>query len=610
MSKRLSCSTMIAGSLVAAWLSGPPATQAADQADPSEPVAIVAGEPVTAEQVTSFGLLLRNTERRGPEGPQADLEDFIITRLHGDVYTTVPVASEPQDQTSPSLNYPAMAQRALLRERLQGKIESQIGADQSEYQAWYDQHVNEWIQPESMTAYHLFMQTSEEEPTSAPARVRQRMEQVKGEADAGTSFAVLARKYSEASSAEQGGLIGTVQRGRPFGAQGKPINPRLENALFQLEPGQVSGIVETSHGLHLLYAADYSTTVTPTLQDFITSGIVQRAVLGEKVPARRKALVEETIRRYGGRVVEPTTATADLTTATPAMEFAGRTITISDLEKIYGVPFTRAYTRARSNPEELKNLLRQVLEMEADIQAAIDLGVDKEPDTSASLQLLRQRADALERLQAIYASMGEEVTDEELRAEYEEVKELIRRPEAEGWVIVLSNPDVASTDTITRLRATDELKERSEKLAERAKAGEDFEQLIREATAADKRTTGGVVERHRLGAPGTDELTRAFDSVAGALTTEGDVVSQFGFNNSFVVAKLKERFPGEPDPFESIRPQLTRRALIERQKQVREDILRELEAQGKVRYLPAALRHGMGPSGAADKSTTSPAEAR
>jgi len=65
---------------------------------------------------------------------------------------------------------------------------------------------------------------------------------------AGQSFESVAREFSEDESASQGGLIGWVKRGG--------LAEQLDRAVFALKPGQMSNIIESERGYHLLKVYD------------------------------------------------------------------------------------------------------------------------------------------------------------------------------------------------------------------------------------------------------------------------------------------------------------------------------------------------------------------
>jgi len=64
------------------------------------------------------------------------------------------------------------------------------------------------------------------------------------------SFAEIATKFSDCSSAKRGGDLGPF----PRGAMQKPF----ENAAFALKVGEMSDIVETDSGVHLILRTDFS----------------------------------------------------------------------------------------------------------------------------------------------------------------------------------------------------------------------------------------------------------------------------------------------------------------------------------------------------------------
>lgn len=72
---------------------------------------------------------------------------------------------------------------------------------------------------------------------------KKRADEVKNRLERGASFEAMASQYSEDPEFAQGGLFGTVKIGE--------IVPQLEKALNGVRPGEVTGVVQMSDGLHI-----------------------------------------------------------------------------------------------------------------------------------------------------------------------------------------------------------------------------------------------------------------------------------------------------------------------------------------------------------------------
>jgi peptidyl-prolyl cis-trans isomerase SurA len=96
---------------------------------------------------------------------------------------------------------------------------------------------------------HILIKTSELVPDS---EAKARLLAIKRRIDAGASFAEQAKLYSEDGSAPQGGDLGWVSAGDTV--------PEFEKAMNALQPGEMSGPVQTGFGWHLIQVLDRRTT--------------------------------------------------------------------------------------------------------------------------------------------------------------------------------------------------------------------------------------------------------------------------------------------------------------------------------------------------------------
>jgi peptidyl-prolyl cis-trans isomerase D len=93
-------------------------------------------------------------------------------------------------------------------------------------------------------ARHILLKVAETATDEERAARRTEIEGIIARIKTGEDFPTLARRLSEDGSAPQGGDLDWSPRGR--------MVPEFDDAMFALEPGQVSGVVETKYGFHVI----------------------------------------------------------------------------------------------------------------------------------------------------------------------------------------------------------------------------------------------------------------------------------------------------------------------------------------------------------------------
>ncbi len=138
--------------------------------------------------------------------------------------------------------------RKLLADRMQQQIINSVEVTPSEVLEYYNQ-----IPKDSLPYFNaeveiaelvIFPEVNAEEKQKALNRVND----IKQQLEAGADFAELARKYSDDGSGREGGNLGWTSRGN--------FVPEFEAAAFQLEKGELSDVVETEFGFHLIELID------------------------------------------------------------------------------------------------------------------------------------------------------------------------------------------------------------------------------------------------------------------------------------------------------------------------------------------------------------------
>ncbi|MDF1613998.1 SurA N-terminal domain-containing protein [Desulfurivibrio dismutans] len=120
----------------------------------------------------------------------------------------------------------------------------EMSLDEEDLIAYYEQNRDRFDTPEQRRASHILIRSRDDAPEETRTRQRQQAATVLELARDGQDFRELALLYSEDRSAEGGGDLGFFRRG-------EMLEP-LEEAVFAMEPGEISGIVETSLGFHII----------------------------------------------------------------------------------------------------------------------------------------------------------------------------------------------------------------------------------------------------------------------------------------------------------------------------------------------------------------------
>jgi peptidyl-prolyl cis-trans isomerase C len=136
----------------------------------------------------------------------------------------------------------------LLEPQWAGKINITV-KDANEY---YTTYQKEFETPEQVRASHILItpDTSQSsiDPNQAKAMAKAKAEELLKQIRGGADFAELAKANSACPSAAKGGDLGFFSRGQ--------MVPPFEKAAFELKPGQISDVVETQFGYHIIKVTD------------------------------------------------------------------------------------------------------------------------------------------------------------------------------------------------------------------------------------------------------------------------------------------------------------------------------------------------------------------
>jgi peptidyl-prolyl cis-trans isomerase D len=155
------------------------------------------------------------------------------------------------------------------------ELATTIKVAREEVERNYNAQLGKYTTPEQVRASHILLMTEGKED----AAVRTQAEQVLKEAKSGADFAALAKKYSQdEQSAKVGGDLDYFGRGRMVAA--------FDTAAFALAPGEMSDLVKTEFGYHIIKLTDRKPAIVRPLSDPEVYKEIESALLREQAEAQ------------------------------------------------------------------------------------------------------------------------------------------------------------------------------------------------------------------------------------------------------------------------------------------------------------------------------------
>ena len=124
---------------------------------------------------------------------------------------------------------------------------------EDEVAAFFEAHKAEFVVPHQVLCQHILVKGSDDAALDKIKAIRERI--VEGGAD----FAEEAKKNSDCPSGAEGGSLGWFGRGM--------MVPEFDKCAFEMKKGEVSGVVSTQFGYHIIYKADEKGGGEQTLVD-------------------------------------------------------------------------------------------------------------------------------------------------------------------------------------------------------------------------------------------------------------------------------------------------------------------------------------------------------
>ena len=169
------------------------------------------------------------------------------------------------------------------------QLRSRITVTPQDVDSYYNSNVQQFQTPEQVRASHILLKTEGKDE----AAVRKQAEDVLKQAKApGADFAALAKKFSEDDGSKaNGGDLDYFSKGR--------MVPEFEQAAFTLQPGQISDLVKSQFGFHIIKVVDKKPAATRTLDEVRPQ--IQQTLQAQRVEQQ----ITERTRDLDARITKP-----------------------------------------------------------------------------------------------------------------------------------------------------------------------------------------------------------------------------------------------------------------------------------------------------------------
>jgi parvulin-like peptidyl-prolyl isomerase len=154
----------------------------------------------------------------------------------------------------------ASIRRALMiRKAYERVVASRCRVNEAGAAAYYRENSGRFLMPEQLRTSLITISVEPSAPQQEWKRARQKADDLATQITAGASFEALAREHSGDASKLKGGDLGFVHRGQ--------LVEEFERALSGIRPGQVTPVIQTIYGFHLLRLVDVRPAAQKTFAD-------------------------------------------------------------------------------------------------------------------------------------------------------------------------------------------------------------------------------------------------------------------------------------------------------------------------------------------------------
>ncbi len=139
------------------------------------------------------------------------------------------------------------------------RFKDEVSVSNQQVTDYYEENIEIYKEKKKVKARHILFKLEQNASEEDEKKVKARAQEVLEKARKGEDFATLAKTYSEGPTKEKGGDLGTF-------TQGQMVKP-FEEAAFKMKEGEVSDLVKTSFGYHIIKVEDVKEAYTKEFEE-------------------------------------------------------------------------------------------------------------------------------------------------------------------------------------------------------------------------------------------------------------------------------------------------------------------------------------------------------
>jgi len=245
------------------------------------------------EQLINRELLYQESQRKGVTVSEAKINEK-LEAMKENFPSKADFENILKEANLSEVQIKSQIERSLaIDEFITATFVEKVTLAEEEVKAYYESNPESFKQPEQVRASHILIKVDPQKESSQRESARVKIVKIQQKLRNGEKFGALAKEFSQCPSSSKGGDLGYFSRGQ----MAKPF----EDAAFSLAPGEISDIVETKFGYHLIKVTGKRAETDMAFDDIkdgLKNYLTQQKVQKEIVRYVRKLKEQATVERY------------------------------------------------------------------------------------------------------------------------------------------------------------------------------------------------------------------------------------------------------------------------------------------------------------------------